>query len=200
MCARFATRSKSALPLLRRLTPPVISTLHVGPSNGAPECYRITLEVFAEHDLRVDEKQRVIEQARSIIEHCLQKRGYPPNAIPTFEYGVMYANADRNMNAVGAALKSALAKLGTLSPPIASAFQLGPFSGEPNGFEIYLSVASNEEVVTAQRGGLADHVRPILEKELLARGYSFDAIKTFSYTVVSQKDVDKAGGWYMFLR
>ena len=189
----------AALPSLRRLMPPVMSTIHVGPSNGAPDRYRITLKVFTDHDLRPEEKERIIQQAKPIIEGYLQSGGYPSNAIRTFEYGVMYENADRNMKSVGAALESVAATLRAMSPPVVSTCHLGDFSGEPDGFGIYLGVTSKEDVERAERGWI-ESIKAALEQELVARGYSRDAIGTFSYRIVRQQDVDKAGGWYGFLR
>ncbi len=68
---------QSASQLLRQLTPPVMGTIHVGPSRADPGHCRITLELFTTRDLQPDEKQRTIDQARPIIERRLQKQGYP---------------------------------------------------------------------------------------------------------------------------
>ena len=63
---------------------------------------------------------------------------YDPNDIAQFEYGVMYANAERNMVVVGEALAAIKPKLASLKPSVVSTYHLGPFSGEPDDFCIYL--------------------------------------------------------------
>ena len=190
---------ESALPLLGRLTPPVIETFHVGPDNGN-EGYRVTLKVFTDRDLTLDERQRAIDQARPIIERCLRNHGYPPSAISTFTYGVMYANSERNMRVVEKALETALPNLRKLTPAVLSTFHWGPFSGYPDGFQIYFSVQSNKELQPSEKCQLIEHAKPLVERELLSSGYSSAAIRTFSYVIVRQEDIDKVGGWYNFLR
>jgi len=177
-----------------------MSTLHVGPDSGVPERYRIILKVHTDRDLQQDEKQRVIDQARKIIEPCLQSLGYPRSALETFIYGVMYSNSDRNMKAVGAALRSVQKDLASLKPPIVSTCHLGPFGGEPDGFTIYLSIESKVKVSSAERSMLIEDAKALVQRALRSIRYNQEAIDSFSYELVSQEEIDKAGGWYPFLR
>lgn len=189
----------AALPSLQRLKPPIISTIHLLPSSGGAERCRITLFVHTEHDLQLDEKEHVIQLAKPIIESHLLSRSYPANAIQTFEYGVMYANSSRNSETVRAALNAVAATLKNMSPSVVSTYCLGPLSGEPDDFEIYLGFITKEDACWAERG-LKENIKAVLEKDLCVRGYSRDAVGTFSYRFVCQQDVDQAGGWYGFLR
>ncbi len=104
------------------------------------------------------------------------------------------------MEVVGRALISALPEFQRLFPNITSTYHLGPFSGEPDNFTIYLSITSKDALREAEKSEVLEHAKPLLEGELRMNGYSIDAINTFSYEIVRQEDVDKAGGWHDFLR
>jgi hypothetical protein len=185
---------------LRRLAPSIVSALPVGRTDGALDGFTIVLEVRTNRDLQTDEKSQLIDKARPIIEERLCEQGYPVDAVSTFAYVVHYEDSARNMRAVGDVLKSVARKLGQLTPPVISTLHLGPFSGDPNGFQVTLVVETGIDLRAAEECRLIEHARPIIEERLRKRGYSIEAISTFSYILASQEDIDKAGGWHNYLR
>jgi hypothetical protein len=177
---------------LRRLSPPVISTISAGNT--------VVLNVKTDVDLPADEQMRLVEKTRPIIEQQLRLRGFSDEAISALAYLVHYEDSSRNMRAVGDALKSVAGKLRQLTPPVISTFHLGPFGGNPDGFEVTLVVATGDDVKTARECRLIEQLRPIIEERLRNRGYPVEALSTFTYLLASQEDIDKSGGWYNYLR
>jgi hypothetical protein len=185
---------------LAKLKPPVLDALHVGASDEDPGNCRITLEVYTEHNLTDDQKVTVIDSARPIIERHLLAQDYDPHEIAQFEYGVMYANSERNMVVVGEALAAIKSKLASLKPSVVSTYHLGPFSGEPGDFCIYLCFDSDFAPDSMEVLDVKQAAKKLLESELLRREYAAADLATFSYELVSKRELENAGGWALYLR
>ena len=185
---------------LATLNPRVEDTLHVGASDENPGNCQITLKVHSDRNLTDDEKSSVISRSRPIIEQCLTEQRYKPEQFATFKYAVMYANSDRNMSVVGKAIDAIETALSKLIVPVISTYHLGPFSGEPDDFTIYLCVDTKASPESPELSNLKQAARELLEAELLKCNYPEKDLKTFSYELVSKQCLDDAGGWWSYLR
>ncbi len=189
---------ESASSNLKQLTPKIMSMIHVGPTNGDPERYHITLRAYTNSDMSEDEKRRLISQAKPIIEQSLLDRDYPASAIPTFTFGVMYEKSVRNMETVGKAMSSVHPQLRKLFPSVVSTYHMGPFGGEPDNFVIYRGVDAKGEFGPHEQSRLIDMARPLVERSLRWLNYPVPSIETFSYIAVSQEEVEKSAGGTAF--
>lgn len=104
------------------------------------------------------------------------------------------------MRAVGKVLDSLLPDFRAFTPPIVRTRHWGPFSGEPNDFDVHFIFATRGEVQTAVESGIVELAAERVREALRRDDYPSDAIATFRFHHVSEEEIKGGGGEFAYFR
>lgn len=98
------------------------------------------------------------------------------------------------------AVNALLPSLEAWSPRVTDFHLLGPFSRDPDGHQVIYVFENNRALAKAEEKGFSKQLQQVTADELTRRGYPESGVKTLEVKLVSQKDIDPAGGEFNYFR
>jgi len=98
------------------------------------------------------------------------------------------------------AVNAVLPKIADLEPKVTDFHLIGPFTTQPDGFCVFYVMQKNRDVAKAESKGVLTRLRQVTADELTQRGYPEIGVKTLEVKLVSQQDIDSAGGSFNYFR
>ena len=101
---------------------------------------------------------------------------------------------------VGNAMKTLLPRIQSKYPWIVGHYYIGSFDGSPDDMWVYFSHDTREHRITLLTDAVQADVRAMTLDGLRCEGYPERSFASLKIEWPTKEEIDKAGGWYNYLR